>query len=164
MIIRPLHAVSDSAAVTSFFIRAADYVQLESGQPPSTAHTTEFFTEAPPGIDPATSQHFGLYLTDGHMAAIATVAYGFPNDGDAYIGLLLIDPDHRGKRLGQQMLDHLCGAAKTHHASRILIAVLEENTKGHRFWSKMGFREEMRSQPKQIGLKTHVQIRMARAL
>ena len=164
MIIKPLQAASDSAAVTDFFARSADYVHLESGQPPSHAQTTDFFTEAPPGIDPATSQHFGLYLADDALAAIATVAYGFPNPDDAYIGLLLIDPDHRGKRLGQQMLDHIFLAAQQRQATRILIAVLQENTKGHRFWSKMGFVEEMRSQPRQIGLKTHVQIRMARAL
>lgn len=164
MKIKPLHAAADSAAVTDFFTLAADYVLLESGQSPSTEQTHAFFTEAPPGIDAATSQHFGLYLVDQQLAAIATVAYGFPNPDDAYIGLLLLDPDHRGKRLGQQMLDHLFSAAKTRGATRVLIAVLQENTKGHRFWSKMGFVEEMRSQPRQIGLKTHVQIRMARAL
>ena len=162
--IRPLIESADSDAVTDFFTRAADYVLLESGQPPSVAQTHGFFAEAPPGIDAATSQHFGLYLADHLLAAIATVAYGFPNPDDAYIGLLLIDPDHRGKRLGQQMLDHLFAAAKTRGATGVLIAVLDENTKAHRFWSKMGFVEEMRSQPKQIGIKTHVQIRMACAL
>ena len=164
MRIEPLQAATDSAAVTRFFRLAADYVLLESGQPPSAAQTEAFFAEAPPGIDPTTSQHFGLYLTDGHLAAIATVAYGFPNVEDAYIGLLLIDPDHRGKRLGQLMLDHIFAAAKTRKAARILIAVLEENTKGHRFWSKMGFVEELRSPPNRMGLKTHIQIRMTRPL
>ncbi len=162
--IRALHAATDADSVTDLFSRAADYVLLQSGQMPDTSQTHDFFTAAPSGIDPNTSLHFGLFLPEGPLVAIAEVAFGFPDPDDAYVGLLLIDPAHRGKRLGQQMLDHVFAAAKTRHAARVLIAVLEENSKGHRFWSKMGFIEEMRSQPKQIGLKTHVQIRMARPL
>ena len=161
--IRQLHKRLDSAQVTDLFSRAADYVQLETGQTPDAAQTIDFFTEAPPGIDPGTSLHFG-HFEHGELIAMASVAFGFPNPYDAYIGLLLIDPEHRGKRLGQQMLDHICQAAKARKATRILIAVLELNPKGHRFWSKMGFIEERRGPPKQIGLKTHVQIRMAKSL
>ena len=162
--IRALHAGTDAVIVTDLFSRAADYVILESGQVPDTGQTQNFFTGAPPGIDPTTSLHLGLFLPDSQLVAIAEVAFGFPNPDDAYIGLLLIDPAHRSKRLGQQMLDHVFTAAKARQVTRILIAVLEENTKGHRFWCKMGFAEEMRGPPKQIGHKTHVQIRMARPL
>lgn len=162
--IRILRATSDDANVTDLFQRAADYVLLESGQPPDAIQTRDFFTGAPPGIDPETSLRLGLFLPGSQLVAIAEVAFGFPNLDDAYIGLLLIDPAHRGKRLGQQMLDHIVAAAVTRQASRVLIAVLEENTKGHRFWSKMGFGEETRGPPKQMGLKTQVQIRMTRAL
>ena len=162
--IRHLCATADTAIVADLFHRAADYVLLESGHAPSQAEVTDFFTGGPPGIDQSRSLHFGLFLPDDQLAAIAGAIFGFPKPDDAYLGLLLIDPAHRGKRLGQQMVDHICAASKTQGADRILIAVLEENVKAHRFWSKMGFTEEMRSQPKQIGVKTHVQIRMARAL
>jgi len=161
--IRQLIQSRDSNAVTDLFRRAADYVHLETGQPPDRAQTIDFFTETPLGIDPNTSLHLG-YFADDTLIAMATTAFGFPNPDDAYIGLLLIDPEHRGKRLGQQMVNHIVTAARARHATRILIAVLEDNPKGHRFWAKMGFIEELRSQPKQIGLKTHVQIRMARPL
>ena len=161
--IRTLNLAADAAAVSALFTRAADYVLLESGQTPDAAQTQDFFTEAPPGIDSASGLQFGFDL-DGDLIAMATVAFGFPLPDDAYIGLLLIDPDHRGKRLGQKMVDHIITAAKARHANRILIAVLEDNPKGHRFWSKMGFIEELRSQPRVIGLKTHVQIRMTRIL
>ncbi len=162
--IRTLHSATDTDIVRDLFTRASDYVLLETGQAPSNATTTEFFTKAPAGIDPATSLHLGLFTADNLLVAIAQIVFGFPNPDDAYIGLLLIDPDHRGKRLGQRLLDHIFTAAKAKGAARILIAVLEENSKGHRFWSKMGFTQEMRSQPKQVGLKTHVQIRMASPL
>ena len=162
--IRPLHQTTDTAIVTDLFGRAADYVLLESGIAPDATQTDVFFTESPPGIDPATALRLGHFLQGGVLVAMAQIAFGFPSPDDAYIGLLLIDPAHRGKRLGQQMLDHIFLAAKAKGATRILIAVLEENSKGHRFWCKMGFVEETRGPPVQIGLKTHVQIRMARPL
>lgn len=162
--IRTLFQTTDTAIVADMFRRAADYVMLESGHGPGDAEVQDFFTGAPPGIDPAKSLQFGLFAPDGQLVVIAGAIFGFPNPDDAYLGLLLIDPAHRGKRLGQQMVDHIFIATKAKSATRILIAVLEENTKAHRFWSKMGFTEEMRSLPKQIGLKTHIQIRMARPL
>ena len=161
--IRTLNLAADAAAVSALFTRAADYVMLESGKAPDAAQTQDFFTEAPPGIDPAAGLQVG-YELNGNLVAMATVAFGFPLPDDAYIGLLLIDPAHRGKRLGQQMVDHIFSAVRARHATRILVAVLEENPKGHRFWSKMGFTEDLRSQPKLIGLKSHIQIRMVQSL
>jgi GNAT superfamily N-acetyltransferase len=162
--IRALQAATDTDIVGDMFMRAADYVLLESGHMPGAAEVDDFFNGAPPGVDRSKSLHLGLFAPDGQLVAIAGAIFGFPNPDDAYLGLLLIDPAHRGKRLGQQMVDHICAATKAQGAARILIAVLEENTKGHRFWSKMGFADEMRGAPKQIGIKTHVQIRMTRPL
>ena len=162
--IRPLDAATDAAIVTGLFRRAADYVLLETGLPPDASQTDDFFTVSPPGIDPATTLRLGHVMDDGLLVAIAEVAFGFPQPDDAYIGLLLIDPAHRGNRLGQRMLDHIFGAARARGATRILIAVLEDNPKAQRFWSKMGFTEETRGPPRQMGVKTHVQMRMARAL
>lgn len=162
--IRPLHQATDTALVTDLFARAADHVLLESGTIPNASQADDFFNQSPPGIDPATALRLGHFLQGGVLVTITEVAFGFPDPQDAYIGLLLIDPAHRGKRLGQQMLDHIFVAAKAKGATRILIAVLEENAKGHRFWSKMGFEEETRGPPVQIGLKTHVKIRMTRPL
>jgi ribosomal protein S18 acetylase RimI-like enzyme len=162
--IRTLAPETDTAAVRDLFARAADYVLLETGEPPGDAQTTHFFTSAPPGIDPTTSLRLGMFLPDGQLVAIADLAFGYPNPDDAYIGLLLIDPNHRGKRLGQQMLGHLFAAASARKAKRILIAVLQDNPKAQRFWQKMGFIEERRSEPTQMGSKTHVQIRMAMPL
>jgi ribosomal protein S18 acetylase RimI-like enzyme len=162
--IRALAAETDTAAVRDLFARAADYVLLETGQHPDDAQTIDFFTSAPPSVDPATSLRLGMFLPSGQLVAIADLAFGYPNPDDAYIGLMLIDPTHRGKRLGQQMLGHLFAGASASKARRILIAVLEDNPKAQRFWQKMGFVEDLRGPPIQMGRKTHVQIRMTRPL
>ncbi len=162
--IRALDPETDTAAVRDLFARAADYVLLETGEPPDDARTIDFFTGAPPSIDPATSLRLGMFLSGGQLVAIAELAFGYPNPDDAYIGLLLIDPNHRDKRLGQQMLGHVFAGASARKAKRILIAVLEDNPKAQRFWQKMGFVEDLRSAPTQIGSKTHIKIRMTRRL
>lgn len=162
--IRDLDAATDTAIVADLFKRASDYVLLESGSPPDGSQAEDFFTEAPPGIDAATSQRFGFFSDDDCLVAIGQIAFGYPERRDAYLGLLLIDPDHRGQRLGQQMMDHVFAAARVRHASRVLMAVYAENTKAIRFWQKLGFTEDMRSEPTLIGRKTHIRLRMSRPL
>lgn len=163
-VIRPLTAVADAAAVTCLFMAAADYVALESGLAPSAALTDEFFTDAPPGGDPATSLKLGLVLPVGGLAVLADVAFGFPEATDAFIGLMLVDTRWRGQGLGRRMLDHIVTASRARGATRLLLAVLEANPRGQAFWQRHGFREVLRTPPTVIGLNTHVRIRMALAL
>ncbi|MDP3960451.1 MAG: GNAT family N-acetyltransferase [Pseudorhodobacter sp.] len=163
-VIRPLTASADAPAVTCLFTAAADYVALESGLAPSAALTDEFFTDAPPGGDPATSLKLGLVLPDGCLAVLADVAFGYPEATDAFIGLMLAATRWRGRGLGRRMLDHIITTSRARGATRLLLAVLEANPRGRAFWQRHGFREVLRTPPTVIGLKTHVRIRMARAL
>jgi len=163
-VIRSLSASADAAAVTCLFTAAADYVALESGLAPSAALTEDFFTDAPPGGDSATSLKLGLVLPEGTLAALADVAFGYPEATDAYIGLMLVGTRWRGQGLGSRMLDHIIAASRARGATRLLIAVLEANPRGRAFWQRHGFREVLRAAPMVIGLNTHVRIRMAWAL
>lgn len=162
--IRSLDPIADAEAVTGLFRRAADYVLLETGLPPTAAETKAFFTDAPPGGDPQASLKLGLFLPDGQLAAIADVGFGYPEAGDAYIGLMLTCAAHRSRGLGARLLDHIVAEARARHAPRLLLAVLEENPRGRAFWERMGFCEVLKSPPARLGLKTHVRYRMARRL
>lgn len=93
MHIRPLDPVSDRALVDAFFVEATDYILLERDEPPGPDVTEEFFTDTPPGCDPATSLRIGLFK-DGHLIAVGETAFGYPEPHDAYLGLMIVSPVH----------------------------------------------------------------------
>ena len=162
--IRLLVPGDDAASVRDLYDRAADFVMLESGTEPSDAMVEQFFADCPPGVDLATSQKLGMFRPSGELVAIADLAFGYPEDDDAYIGLLLIDQNCRGMGLGRIFLDRLAGIARARNARRLLIAVLDENTRGRAFWEREGFRLLQSFQNFKLGQKTHVVHRMWRPL
>ncbi len=161
--IRPLSPETDRAAVRALYDRAADYIDLETGLPPDDALVEEFFTDAPPGGDPAAGLKLGLF-TGPRLDAIADLAFGWPETDDAYLGLMLLAADQRNRGLGRVFLDHILAVSRTRHAPRLLLAVLEANPRGLAFWQREGFTEVLRTPPAQMGQRTHVRIRMERTL
>ncbi|MDR7220093.1 GNAT family N-acetyltransferase [Aminobacter aminovorans] len=147
-----------------FYDRATDFVMLESGTVPSDATVAEFFADCPPGSDLAASYKLGMFISGGALVAIADMAFGYPETDDAYIGLLLIDQNCRGMGLGRIFLDHLTAAARARNMTRLLIAVLDENTRGRAFWEREGFRLLQSIPDFKAGRKTHVVHRMWRQL
>lgn len=162
--IRQLVQGDDTVAVRDLYNRAADFVALETGTVPDDSTVAEFFADCPPGADASISQKLGLFLPDDRLIAIADLAFGYPEVDDAYIGLLLTDKNCRGMGLGRVFLEHLKGLARTGNASRLLIAVLDENPRARAFWEREGFRLIKSFADFKLGQKTHVLHRMWRQL
>lgn len=161
--LRPL-GPDDRAAVADLLARAADYVLLETGQPPGDATLEDFFSDAPPGIDPATSLRLGAAAPDGRLAGIAELAFGWPAPHDAYIGLLLLDPAARGQGLGRTMVAALRQAAIARGATQMRAAVLDSNPRGLAFWQREGFTTETVIEGVARGQRTHRMHRLLRPL
>lgn len=161
--IRALSEGHDLAAVVDLYDRAADYVMLESGPVPSADLAQDFFTDAPPGGDPAEGEKLGLFR-DGRLVGIADLAFGWPEPRDAYLGLMILAPEARGAGLGARFLREVERLAKARHAPRLLLAVLDENPRGRAFWEREGFAVVKTFPPAQIGERTHIRHRMEKRL
>jgi GNAT superfamily N-acetyltransferase len=162
-LIRELSPEADATAVRHLFDRAADYIDLETGEVPSDATVADFFAPAPFATEPADTVKLGLF-SGGRLDAIADLAFGFPGQGDAFIGLLLIAADRRGHGLGHLFVDHIADVARARHARRLFIAVLEANPKARAFWAREGFVQVLTSPPTQMGRRVHIRHRMERRL
>jgi GNAT superfamily N-acetyltransferase len=162
-LIRALDPDADAAAVRHLFDRAADYIDLETGEDPSDAHVADFFAPAPFATGPAETLKLGMF-SGGRLDAIADLAFGFPEPQDAFIGLLLIAADRRGYGLGHLFVEHMVDVARARHAPRLFIAVLEANPKARAFWEREGFVQVLKGPPTQMGRRTHVRWRMERKL
>lgn len=141
-----LNANLDAERVGRLFEAAADYVLLEDGTPPSRATVTAFFEDRPPDVPATNLHHIGLEH-DGILVGIAGFLFGFPETNDCYIGLMLLAPQFRGFGFGSQAVQHIKTFAHKRGASRLLIAVLDENPKGRAFWESQGFRHSKTFKP-----------------
>jgi GNAT superfamily N-acetyltransferase len=162
-VIRPLDPVTDRAAVDDLFGRSADYVRLERGQDPTPALTEEFFTDTVPGGTLAEALKLGLF-TGGRIAGIADLGFGFPEPGDAYLGLMQFATDVRGRGLGHLFLAHIEAAARARGAPRLYIAVLHANPRGRAFWEREGFTLALADRSVTLGRLTHLADRMVKSL
>lgn len=136
--IRRLDPVADLDAVAAFYTRAADYWLLADRKAPDRQKARDYFTDGPPGCDPATSYRLGMF-GGADLIGVAELSFGFPLAEDAYLGLMLLDPDARGQGHGAAFLAQVEALACSRHCARLYLAVLEENLAGRRFWIARGF-------------------------
>lgn len=139
MLIRALEPNTDVEAVWMLYQRAEAFWTLTDRKAPDRQMAADFFTDGPPGCDPARSHRLGVFQ-HSELVGVAELSFGFPNPEDAYLGLMLLAPDDRGKGLGSALLAEVIGLAKARGAPRLLLAVLEENIQGRAFWEAKGFR------------------------
>lgn len=163
MLIRALDPVTDRASVRALFDAAADYILLERGTPPDDSVVEEFFTDAPPGADPAASLRLGLF--DGPaLVAIAEMGWNYPGPTDAYLGLLIVAPAARGQGAGPRLLRHLESGARARGKTAMYLAVLDANPRGRAFWDREGFRLALPDRQVTLGRKTQIAHRLGKPL
>ncbi|SIN82856.1 GNAT family N-acetyltransferase [Vannielia litorea] len=161
--IRPLTPERDLAAITAFYAEAPDYFVMADGQPPGAAKARAFFTDGPPGCDPAAAHRLGLFL-DGRLSGLAELSFGFPQPGDAYLGLLLLGPWARGAGLGRIFLADIEARARAASSPALTLAVLEANPRGRAFWEREGFTATGHTGSYTAGDTTHHLTRMSKPL
>ncbi len=133
-----MDADADIAAVEALFAEAAEFWVMTDRKPPDRATAQAFFTDCPPGCDPALSARLGFFQQD-RLIGVVELAFGFPNSEDAYLGLMLFAPSARGCRYGRVFLVEVERRARARGCPRLLLAVLEENVSGWGFWVAQGF-------------------------
>lgn len=161
--LRHLDPRADLAAVADLVPRVADYLRLETGEDPGPGWAEEFFAEAPPGGGPPDLAHIGLFR-DGRIIGAASMAFGYPEPGDAFLGLMLVDAAERGGGQGRRLLDAVLAEARSRGAPRLYLAVLDENPRGRAFWEREGFSHVLTKTDVAFGERRHVVHRLVRSL
>ena len=127
---------------------ATDYHLLVEGAPPSEAHVEEFFTSVPDGYSTADLFPLGFFVDDEMIGAGGVLRrWNAPNK--AIIGLLVFDPQWRGRGYGRVAVEHIEALAQTWPAiDQLRIAVVRTNSDVLGFWRKVGFVETGEIKPK----------------
>lgn len=161
--IRQLDPVTDRAAVDDLFRRSADYVRLERGQEPDAALTDEFFGDTVPGGTLGEALKLGLFTGRG-LQGVADLGFGYPEPGDAFMGLMQFAADARGQGHGSAFLRDIEDRARSRGARRLFIAVLHGNPRGRAFWERYGFTLALADCTVTLGSLTQLADRMVKTL
>lgn len=137
--IRALDPSADLSLVAGFYTEAPDYWLLAEGRCDPDHYAAAFFTDCPPGCDPAASHRLGLFLGP-RLSGLAELSFGFPQPGDAYLGLMVLGTWAQGQSLGPGFLAEVERLARAADAENLYLGVLGRNPRGAAFWQRQGFR------------------------
>lgn len=123
---------ADEAAIQSVRTAADDYYILESGVP--AEQETALIENA------GNCVYYGYFDDTQRLSGFVDILFGYPEERDVHIGLMIFRPEDRRKGYGSTLLGYIEGQARDFGAERLLVAPIGENTTGIEFWTRRGFR------------------------
>jgi GNAT superfamily N-acetyltransferase len=81
----------------------------------------------------------GVYNNSEILVGIVDIFKNYPNTGTWMIGLLLLSPSERNKKLGKAIHEEVKKYALSKGTNTLRIGVLEENINGRKFWDSLGY-------------------------
>lgn len=147
----------------AFYQGCVDYFQLATGQPPGPNEAEELLTALPRGKGHEDKFVIGLFDAPGHMIGVLDVIRDYPKPSEWYLGLLLLGPSWRSRKLGERVYRRLEDWVRELGGTSLHLIVQEQNPDALRFWQRMGF--EIRGMGKQkLKTRENVFLRMERVL
>ncbi|RDY27829.1 GNAT family N-acetyltransferase [Romboutsia weinsteinii] len=83
----------------------------------------------------------GVYNECDLLIGMADIFKNYPDNGTWMIGLLLLSPNERNKKLGKIIHEEIHKYALTQGVNTLRIGVVEQNTKGLKFWKSLGYQQ-----------------------
>ncbi len=143
----------DIPAVQSLFMRTADYFEMATGASPTDDEAKRAFIAGPPTKSVDDKRIIGVFDSEDSLIGMLDSLVDFPADGEWTMGMLLIDPEHRGVGLGKLVLAEYeswaarCGAHKFH------TAVVSHHDPGIRFLERSGYGRQRELENDDVGVR-----------
>lgn len=148
---------ADVESLQHLFERCADHFLLHDGEPPGPDAAAIELGDVPPGRTVDDKHVHGVVDPGdpGRLIAVLESVAGYPDASTWFLGLLLIDPAHRGGGLGAAMLSGFETMATRLGYTQVRLAVIRPNSAGRRFWERHGFVWEATREQRPFGLLVH---------
>jgi GNAT superfamily N-acetyltransferase len=145
----------DLAAIQSLMERCADYEQLVTGLPPDPSSAQKILVDLPEGKSRVDKFVIGIYAESTGLVGILDAIRDHPRKNDWWLGLLLLDPDHRNQGLGKQIYWAFEAWAAQCGAQSIYAGVIEGNERAYKFWQGLGFDTVETQSARRFGVLEH---------
>ena len=152
----------DIPQVQELLERCQEFWWISEGQRVPADAASSNFADGPPNYDPKRMIFLGIYSPVGRLVGFLTTPPDYPEEGDWYIGLMVLDPDARGRGLGEAVYRAFEDWVASQGGRRVLLAVVDDNPRGRNFWERMGFTPLRIVAPRLHGVKTQGMLEMER--
>jgi GNAT superfamily N-acetyltransferase len=132
----------DISALQSLFEKASDYFELATGLTPAPDEAQRAFVAGPPTKAVDDKRMIGAFDSTDALVGVLDALVDFPGDGEWTMGMLLLDPDHRGLGLGRAFLEEYERWAAQCGARRFHTAVVAHHEPGVRFLESRGYERQ----------------------
>lgn len=157
--------VDDAPMVQAVCDASADYHVLLYGEPAGPSEGLNVLTEVPPGRSLEDKFTFGFFERGpGRPRGVLDLLHGHRVAEEWYLGLLLLDPALRARRLGTAIVEATLDWLREEGTRSVRLAVAEQNVAARRFWERFGFVADRTFPPKLQGLREVVLIEFRRVL
>jgi ribosomal protein S18 acetylase RimI-like enzyme len=140
--------IEDAPVVQRLFERCSEFLVLCEGAPAAPDTAEKELTFVAPGKTLDDTFNFGVY-DGGELIALVELYREFPKPSEWFLGLLMLDPAHRGRGLGAEIHREVLDFLAARGATTLWIAVMAQNEAALRFWIRQGYVE--RERQKRVG-------------
>ena len=127
-------------ALQALHERCHVFLELIYGHSPEPDSAAQLLVDRPEGKGLEDKFLFGLYPPTGEaMAGVLEVIRDFPEQGEWFIGFLMLDPAHRDAGVGSRFVEALEGWVRGQSATGLRLIVQEQNPGALRFWQRRGY-------------------------
>ena len=100
----------------------------------------EIFEDIPPNKDYIDKFVFGIFNNNRDLVGIIDIVRDFPINEEWIIGLMLIEPNERERKLGKTIHKSLIKWASSLGARSFRIGVIKDNYVAMKFWTGLGYK------------------------
>jgi GNAT superfamily N-acetyltransferase len=134
-------AEADFGRLSRLCLSCSGFYELVEGRPASDATAAEILGPLAPQYA-ACAKHVFAVEKGGDLIAVTELLQGHPSARDWYIGLLLVDPEHRGRGLGARLCAAILDWIGGHDGVMVRLVVQQQNREAREFWERRGFHME----------------------
>jgi GNAT superfamily N-acetyltransferase len=130
----------DLKALQALFERSADYFQIATGADPAADEAPRAFVAGPPHKSVKDKRVIGVFTNGQDLVGVLDALTDFPAEGTWTMGMLLLDPAHRGHSLGEGLLAAYERWAASQGARTSRTALVAHHASGLAFLARSGYR------------------------
>ncbi len=140
----------DVQQLQEVFDSTASYFETIQGHGPASDEARSDLVAVPEGRS-ADNLYYFLIEASSAPVGCASIFRGHPRGDVAYVGLLLFTEPNQSKGYGPETLCFVDDLAREWGCSLLRVAVVQANTRAHKFWLGQGFAEIERKSSEQYG-------------